>query len=45
MEGEEFKYCYSLAIQGSVDRQFELGDCYYYGYGIERDIKQAIYWY
>ena len=33
------------AEQGDADAQYNLGRCYYYGEGLEKDISQSIYWY
>lgn len=36
---------YSKAQQGDALAQFDLGDCYYYGDGVAKDLSQAVYWY
>ena len=33
------------AEKGDVVAQYELGNCYYYGSGIQRDVKEAVVWY
>jgi uncharacterized protein len=33
------------ALQGSAAAQFNLGDAYYYGFGVAKDIRSAIKWY
>ena len=33
------------ALQGDTDAQRILGDCYYYGRGIDQDYAQAVRWY
>ena len=33
------------AEQGYAEAQYYLGFCYAYGYGIEKDLKQAEVWY
>ena len=30
---------------GEVEAQNNLGECYYYGHGVEQDFKKAVYWY
>jgi uncharacterized protein len=34
----------SAAEQGHIEAQYNLGVCYYYGHGIDNDIKEAIRW-
>lgn len=34
---------YSKAQQGDALAQFDLGDCYYYGDGVAKDLSQAVY--
>ena len=33
------------AEQGDAQAQFKLGICYFNGYGIDKDFKEATYWY
>ena len=33
------------AEQGHADAQYKLGDCYYYGDGVENDKEKAVQWY
>ena len=33
------------AKQGSVDAQFNLGECYYEGTGVEKDAAKAVEWF
>lgn len=35
----------SLARQGDDESQFMLGQCYFNGYGIKKDLKEAVAWY
>ena len=35
----------SSAENNDVTAQFILGECYYYGWGVEQDYKQAVAWY
>ena len=34
-----------LACNGYADAQIKLGDCYYWGHGIEKDRTEAMIWY
>ena len=36
---------YRKAQSGNAKAQSALGDCYYYGYGVDEDETQAVYWY
>ena len=36
---------YRKAQGGNAKAQSALGDCYYYGYGVDEDETQAVYWY
>ena len=45
---EQEKYvqlCYFSANRGDAGKQYELGECYYYGIGVNPDTSKAIYWY
>ena len=42
---EKFEQYKQGAKQGVSKCQWELGDCYYYGYGIEKNYVEAIKWY
>lgn len=33
------------AQSGNVDAQYDLAECYYEGYGIEKDLEKAYFWY
>ncbi|RIA80725.1 hypothetical protein C1645_838182 [Glomus cerebriforme] len=44
-EIKAFKYYVSLAKQGIADAQYQLGNCFYYGIGIEINKIQAKCWY
>lgn len=33
------------ALNGDNDAQNSLGDCYYWGHGVQQDYKQAVYWF
>lgn len=48
-EAEDYEQaleCFRKAAeQGHADAQYHLGDCYYYGYGVEEDDTQAVEWY
>lgn len=35
----------AAANRGDAEAQFNLGFCYYSGYGVSQDFKQAVYWY
>ena len=35
----------TLAEQGNADAQFNLGECYYFGYGVEQSYEEAVKWY
>ena len=37
--------CRKAAEQGQARAQDNLGDCYYYGNGIEQDYQTAVEWY
>lgn len=34
-----------VAEQGDAEAQFNLGKCYYHGDGVNRDLKEAVYWF
>lgn len=38
-------YDYIQSQPDSVFKQFNLGNCYYYGYGVSKDYEKAVYWY
>ncbi len=40
-----FEYFQPAAEQGHADAQNSLGDCYYYGRGVEQDYDEAVKWY
>ncbi len=42
---EARKYLETAAEQGDVTAQVQLGDCYYYGEGVEQSYRQAYEWY
>ena len=33
------------AEQGDAEAQNSIGDCYYFGNGVQQDYKQAVYWF
>ena len=35
----------TLAEQGNADAQFNLGECYYFGRGVEQSYEEAVKWY
>lgn len=37
-------YDYIQSQPDSVLKQFNLGNCYYYGYGVSKDYEKAVYW-
>ena len=41
----DLKNLKSLAEQGDIEAQFNLGAMYYAGQGVSKDIKQAAYWF
>jgi len=44
-KAEGLKYYLSAARKGNADAQATLGDCYLFGDAVEKDEKQALYWY
>ena len=42
---EACKWFKKAAEQGDVDAQNNLGEMYYFGYGIDQDTQKAITWY
>ena len=42
---EKFDIMYKLANKNNIVAQCNLGYCYYYGRGVEKDYTQAVYWY
>ena len=44
-EKRRIKLYTSSAENNDVTAQFILGECYYYGWGVEQDYKQAVAWY
>ena len=44
-EKRRIKLYTSSAENNDVTAQFILGECYYYGWGVEQDYKQAVVWY
>ena len=44
-EERRIKTYTSSAENNDVTAQFILGECYYYGWGVEQDYKQAVAWY
>jgi len=42
---EAVAWCRRAAEQGDADAQFELGQCYANGRGVEKDAKEAVAWY
>lgn len=42
--GEALKY-YQDALAGDADAQYNLGNCYYTGNGVNKDLRRAAYWY
>lgn len=41
---ESVKHWRTEAEQGDAFAQFELGEAYYYGKGVEQDFRKAVYW-
>lgn len=42
---DTIKVWHERAEQGDVDAQFYLGECYYYGRGVEKSLTEAKKWY
>lgn len=42
---EAVKWFKLAAEQGNADAQYNLGDCYFLGNGVEKDLKEAVKWY
>ena len=45
VEERRIKTYTSSAENNDITAQFILGECYYYGWGVEQDYKQAVEWY
>lgn len=49
-QAEENPNQYSAALQekaesGDADAQFQLGDCYFFGLGVKKDMVEGVSWY
>lgn len=42
---EAFEYYLKAAKQGDVNAQLNLGLCYFYGNGVEKNLSEAVKWY
>jgi len=41
----ESKKMYFLAVKGRPEAAYKLGELYYYGWGVEKDLEKAYFWY